>query len=161
MAWLCTLRYVSLLYVFSIGIFSDKHAVDYLPVYYQAVKLASTIRSGVYMLGFSMFITPAAMVCGVSFMVFNRYLPQNYVGWILMVAGSGVLAVLGVDSSKAAIISAPIMVGMGVGMGWTMTQFPILASLPYSNNAHALSFFTFVRNLSQVSRPPLWMWSHR
>ncbi|KAI0083102.1 iron permease [Irpex rosettiformis] len=125
-------------------------AIYYLPVYYQAVKLASTIRSGVYMLGFSMFITPAAMVCGVSFMVFNRYLPQNYVGWVLMVAGSGVLAVLGVDSSKAAIISAPIMLGMGVGMGWTMTQFPILASLPYSNNAHALSFFTFVRNLSQT-----------
>lgn len=83
-------------------------------------------------------------------MALNRYLPQNYVGWVLMVAGSGVLAVLNVDSSKAAYICAPIMIGMGMGIGWMMTQFPILASLPYSNNAHALSFFTFVRNISQV-----------
>lgn len=124
---------------------------DNIPVYLQAVKLTSTIRSGIFILGYSMLITPAALFCGVSVVVFKRYLPQNYIGWILMTAGSGVLAVLDVDSSKAASICAPFMVGMGIGMGWTMTQFPILASLPYSNNAHAFAFFTFVRSLSQVS----------
>ncbi|KAI0799693.1 iron permease [Irpex lacteus] len=121
-----------------------------IPVYLQAVKLTSTIRSGIFILGYSMLITPAALFCGVSVVVFKRYLPQNYIGWVLMTAGSGVLAVLDVDSSKAASICAPFMVGMGIGMGWTMTQFPILASLPYSNNAHAFAFFTFVRSLSQT-----------
>jgi hypothetical protein len=129
---------------------SNIHFEDYLPVYFQAVKLTSTIRSGVYTLGVSMFITPAAMVCGVSIVAFKRYLPQNYIGWIFMIAGCGILAILDVNSNKATIISTQIMLGMGIGMGWTMTQFPILVSLPFSNNAYAFSFFTFVRSLSQV-----------
>ena len=70
-----------------------------------------------------------------------------------MVAGSGALAALNVDSSKAASIALPVIVGMGIGMGWNMTMFPILASSPQENSAHALSFFTFVRNISQVSLP--------
>jgi hypothetical protein len=102
------------------------------------------------MLGFAMFITPAAMVCSVSIMAFKRYLPQNYIGWIFMIAGCGVLAILDVNSNKATIISTQIMLGMGIGMGWTMTQFPILVSLLFSNNAYAFSFFIFVHNLSQV-----------
>ncbi|KAI0682177.1 iron permease [Cytidiella melzeri] len=126
-------------------------ALYYLPVYMQAVKLTSPTRAGVYLLGYAMFITPAAMVCGVSIMVMNRYLPQNYIGWVLIVAGCGVFAILDVNSSKATIVCVQFLLGMGIGMGWTMTQFPILASLPsYANNAHALSFFTFVRNLSQT-----------
>jgi hypothetical protein len=109
------------------------------------------------MLGLTMFITPAAMVCGLSFMIFRRYMPQHYIGWTFMTAGCGILAVLNINSNKATIISTPIMLGMSIGMGWTMTKFPILAPLPYSNNAHALAFFTFLRNLSQVRSCPTFL----
>ncbi len=129
-------------------------------MFYQAVKLTSTVRSGVYFLGLSMFITPTAFVSGISIMLSKRYLPQNYLGWIFMVSGAGILAILGVNSSKAACICAPIVVAMGLGIGWNMTMFPILASLPYSNNAHALSFLTFVRNLSQVNYVSLILCRH-
>ncbi|KAI0057930.1 hypothetical protein BV25DRAFT_1994673 [Artomyces pyxidatus] len=38
---------------------------------------------------------------------------------------------------------------VGMGMIWIATQFPILAPLPFSNNARALAFFTFVRCFAQ------------
>ncbi|KAI0799685.1 iron permease [Irpex lacteus] len=124
--------------------------IYYLPVYMQAVQLTSPVRAGVYYLGFTMFITPAAMVCGVSVKLSKRYLLQNWLGWAFITAGCGVLAVLKVDSNKATIVTTQILLGVGIGFGWTMTMFPILAGLPYSNNAHALAFFIFIRNLSQT-----------
>jgi hypothetical protein len=129
---------------------SADNGTDYLPVYFQAVKLASPIQSGVNMLGLTLSITPAAMVCGISFLLFKKYMPQQYIGWIFMPAGCGILTVLNVNSSNAVVISSPILLGMGIGICWTMTKYPILAPLQYSNNAHALAFLAFVRSLSQV-----------
>jgi hypothetical protein len=99
----------------------------------------------------AMFITPASIGCGVTVQVFRIYRPQNYIGWALVIAGFGVLSILDVSSSRAQYICCQILVGVGLGVVWISTQFPILAPLPYSNNAHALAFFTFVRSLSQVS----------
>ncbi len=82
--------------------------------------------------------------------VWRCYRPQNYVGWELIIAGFGVLTILDVNSDKMRYICCQIVIGMGLGIVWISTQFPILAPLPFSNNAHALSFFTFVRSLSQV-----------
>ncbi|KAI0341086.1 iron permease [Trametopsis cervina] len=122
----------------------------YLPVYFQAVKGASPIRSGVELLGLTMFVTPAAMVCGATVQICRVYRPQNYLGWALTIAGFGILSILDVSSSKAQYICCQIVIGIGLGIVWISTQFPILAPLPFSNNAQALAFFTFVRSFSQT-----------
>ena len=73
-------------------------------------------------------------------------------GWILITVGFGVLSLLDEKSSRAMYIGCQIPVAVGLGLVWVGTQFPILAPLPFSNSAHALSFFTFVRCFAQVSR---------
>ncbi|KAI0692615.1 hypothetical protein BC835DRAFT_1356567 [Cytidiella melzeri] len=98
----------------------------------------------------AMFITPAAMVCGVTVEVFRVYRPQNYIGWALIVTGFGILSLIDISSSRAQYIGCQLVLGLGLGIVWISTQFPILAPLPFSNNAHALAFFTFVRSLSQT-----------
>lgn len=64
--------------------------------------------------------------------------------------GFGLLSTLEVDSSKGKYIGYQVITGIGLGIIWIGTQFPILAPLPFSNNAHALAFFTFVRCFAQV-----------
>jgi hypothetical protein len=66
-------------------------------------------------------------------------------------AGFGLFPLLDKDSPKSMYIGFQAVLGTGLGIIWISTQFPILAPLPFSNNAHALAFFTFVRCFSQVN----------
>ncbi|KAI0327034.1 iron permease [Cubamyces sp. BRFM 1775] len=123
--------------------------VYYLPVYFQASKGASAIGSGVDLLPLAFTIPAFAIATGLSAEIFRRYRPQNYMGWAIILAGFGILTILDKDSSRAAYIGAQIPLGVGLGIIWISTQFPILAPLPVSNSAHALAFFTFLRSFAQ------------
>ncbi|CDO75244.1 hypothetical protein BN946_scf184633.g3 [Trametes cinnabarina] len=122
---------------------------DYLPVYLQASKDASALHSGVDMFGLSFSIPLFAIFTGVSIEVFNIYRPQNYVGWICTVVGFVLLSLLTPKSGAAEYIGFQIPLGVGVGILWLGTQYPVLAPLPVSDNAYALAFFVFVRNFAQ------------
>lgn len=56
-----------------------------------------------------------------------------------------------VNSPKRDWIGFQIVVSVGMGILYAAPQFPILASLPTSKTAHALSFFTFVRPARSLS----------
>ncbi|KAI0353765.1 iron permease [Trametes cingulata] len=120
-------------------------ALYYLPVYFQASQGASAIRSGVDMILFCITIPLFAVVGGLSVQVINRYRPQNYVGWSLMIVGFGLFSLLDENTSRAMYIGLQVPLAVGLGIMWVATQFPILAPLPFSNSAHALAFFTFFR----------------
>ncbi|KAI1785125.1 iron permease [Ganoderma leucocontextum] len=123
--------------------------IYYLPVYFQASLGASAIRSSVYGFALSLTISPFGILTGLSVQIVNRYRPQNYIGWMFIIVGFGVLSILDEHSSRAAYIGSQIPLAVGLGMVWISTQFPILAPLPFSNSAHALSFFTFIRCFAQ------------
>ncbi|KAI0046881.1 iron permease [Auriscalpium vulgare] len=124
-------------------------AIYYLPVYFQACMGASAVGSGVDMFGLSFTVPAFAIACGLSVQIVDRYRPQNYVRWVLIVIGFGVLSLLDENSSRSQYIGYQIPVAAGLGIVWISTQFSILAPLPFSNNAHALAFFTFVRCFAQ------------
>ena len=123
---------------------------DYLPVYFQASLGVSAIRSSVYGFALALTIPPFGILTGLSVQIINRYRPQNYFGWMFIIVGFGVLSTLDEHSSRAAYIGSQIPLAVGLGIVWISTQFPILAPLPFSNSAHALSFFTFIRCFAQV-----------
>ncbi|TBU29672.1 iron permease [Dichomitus squalens] len=123
--------------------------VYYLPVYIQASKDASALHSGIDMLGLSFTIPAFAIFTGISVEIFNKYRPQNYVGWAFTIVGFGLLTMLDPTSDAKMFIGFQIPLGVGLGILWISTQFPILAPLPYSNSAYALAFWIFVRNFAQ------------
>ncbi|KAI0681778.1 hypothetical protein BC835DRAFT_1531376 [Cytidiella melzeri] len=94
---------------------------DYLPVYMQAVKLASPVRSGVYFLGYCMLITPAAMISGVSFIALNRYLPP----WASLYIGGSILQNLLTSKLPASYIAS-----LPSGISFAYSAIPTLGTLP-------------------------------
>ncbi|KAI0656186.1 iron permease [Cubamyces menziesii] len=124
-------------------------AVYYLPIYLQASKDAGALHSGIEMFGLSFSIPMFAIITGISVEIFNKYRPQNYVGWILTVAGFVLLSLLTPKSGAAEYIGFQIPLGAGLGILWIGTQYPILAPLPFANSAYALAFFIFVRSFAQ------------
>ena len=133
---------------------------DYIPIYFQATQLASAIGSGVDMLPVVVLIPVAAVITGTSVQKLGRYRPQNWTGWVFMIVGFGLLSILTENSSRAAYVGLQIPAAIGVGIIWISTPFAILAPLPFSNSAHALSFFIFTRQFAQVrsftNAPRMW-----
>ena len=64
----------------------------------------------------------------------------------------GVLSTLRADNPSIRVIGYPIILGVGCGIQYAATYFPVLAPLPISQNAHALAFFSFCRSFAAVSK---------
>ncbi|GJE93488.1 MFS general substrate transporter [Phanerochaete sordida] len=124
--------------------------IYYLPVYFQAVLGASPIRSGVDMLATALLIAPFAFVAGVLVQVMKKYRPANLLGWVLTIAGFGVLSLLRADEPVARWVGYQILAAVGTGMIFAATIFPVLSPLPVSRTAPALAFFAFVRAFAQT-----------
>ena len=123
---------------------------DYLPVYFQAVKDASPIGSGVDLFGVSQTTMPFGVISGISIAKSGRYRPQLWFAWVMCVVGSALLSSLNVDSSRSQYIGYQIFMGIGMGILMTSTVFPVLSPIPVKLNANALGFYMFFRYLSQV-----------
>ncbi|KAG8861715.1 hypothetical protein FRB96_002673 [Tulasnella sp. 330] len=122
--------------------------IFYLPVYFQAVKLQSPIRSGVTTLGVASLNAPGALMLGASITRFKRYRPQNAISWMVFMVGLGLLSLLRADSAKSSYIGYQILVGMGMGAIYIAPTFPVLAAVPTTDSAQALALFMFIRNFS-------------
>ncbi|KAJ3810408.1 iron permease [Lentinula lateritia] len=125
-------------------------ALFYLPVYFQACKDASPLHSGINMLPYSFSIAPFAIVAGATATAMNIYQPQNIIAWCFVIIGMGLQTTLTENSAVHEWVGFQIVAGIGFGLLFTATTFPILAPLPVEHNASALAFFIFVRSLFQA-----------
>ncbi|PPR05628.1 hypothetical protein CVT26_009350 [Gymnopilus dilepis] len=118
----------------------------YIPVYFQACKGHSPIRSGVDLLPYSFSVAPAAIFIGATTSVFQRYRIQNILSWCFVLVGLGLQTTLHVSSAVRNWVGFEFIAGIGFGMLYVVTTFPILAPLPVSDNGSALGLFIFIRS---------------
>ncbi|KAH9846451.1 iron permease [Lenzites betulinus] len=128
---------------------SSVSTLYYIPVYLQAAAGAAQFRANVDILVLATLVPVAAIVTGVSINIHDRYLPHNYIGWVVIIVGFGVLSTLDEGSSRPAYLASQIPIAMGTGIVYISTQFAVLAPLPDSEVTHALAFFTFTRVVAQ------------
>lgn len=90
--------------------------LDYLPVYFQAVKGASPIQSGVDVLLFALMIAVSALASGIIVQKQKKYIPVNVAGWMLMVVGFGVLSLMKADSTQSQWLGYQVLCAVGIGL---------------------------------------------
>jgi EmrB/QacA subfamily drug resistance transporter len=122
----------------------------YIPVYFQACRDASPIRSSVEMFGVTFVVGPMVVIGGVSASILKKYRPQMWFGWILAVIGAGAFSTVGANTPLSQAIGLPAIGSSGSGFLLALTYFPVLSPLPVSENAHALALFAFLRAFASV-----------
>lgn len=90
--------------------------VDYMPVFFQACKGASPVRSSVETLPIALVMAPFAMFSGIVIKVTRTYRPVNLLGWILSIVGFVVLTLLRPDSSTAQWVGFQFLMSTGNGI---------------------------------------------
>ncbi|RPD77150.1 MFS general substrate transporter [Lentinus tigrinus ALCF2SS1-7] len=123
--------------------------IYYMTVYFQGCKDASPIHAGVLALGFAA-ISPTSILSGIAVAKMHRYRPQLWIGWCLAMVGFGIASTLQATDSPGRAVGFEVVLGVGIGCGFTTVMFPVLAPLPAASNAHALAFFQFVRSFAGV-----------
>ena len=91
------------------------------------------------------------MLTGLSVSKTGAYRPQLYVGWALAIPALVLIGLAGVHTPVGNIIGYEFLAGIGFGMIFSATYFPVLAPLPVTTIAPALAFFAFLRQFGQVS----------
>ncbi|KAJ6471758.1 MFS general substrate transporter [Mycena vitilis] len=124
-------------------------SVGCAPTWFQAVRGASPIFSGVLFLPIAVTISPSAIFQGILVAKTGRYRMIILTGWCFMLLGMGLLISMKVGTPIWAIVIFQLIQGFGMGVLYA-TIFAVQAPLPVSQNASAIALLTFCRTFSQA-----------
>ncbi|KAK5124220.1 hypothetical protein LTR85_001923 [Meristemomyces frigidus] len=123
----------------------------YLPLYFQAIRGATPILSGVYLLPTALALATTSIGTGVFIKKKGMYLPPIYFGFFMMTLGYGLFVDFDAHSSWAKLIIFQIIAGFGIG---PIFQAPIIALQAHINPRDigtATATLGFVRQLATSS----------
>ena len=119
----------------------------YLPLYFQSVKQASPLRSGILIA--PMMVTEAAVdvLVGILIHQTGRYREIIWAGATVMTLGTGLYINFRTDTSAARIIGFEIIAGIGTAMLFQAPMIAIQNTVSQADTATATSTLEFIRNL--------------
>ena len=91
-----------------------------------------------------------ALGTGVSIAKTKRYRPQLWIAWCIQLITTGLFSTIDGSTSLSKPLGFVAFFGAANGVLQAAPIFPILAPVPVESSAQALSFFMFLRFLSQV-----------
>jgi MFS family permease len=101
----------------------------YLPLFFQAVFLQTSIQSAISTLPFCVVFVGFSAISGVIVNRLRRYRLVLMVGWVLMTTFLGLLCIVRRDTVKAEAYTLQVFAGIGVGTVLTVTAIPTQASV--------------------------------
>lgn len=126
-------------------------ATYYLPLYYQAVRGAGPILSGVYLLAFAFSLSVTSALTGVFMKKTGAYLPAILFGFTVLTLGYGLFTDIDAHSSWTKIILYQIVAGIGVGPNFQSPLIALQAHVHPRDIATATATFGFTRNLATAT----------
>ncbi|KAI0023827.1 major facilitator superfamily MFS_1 [Xylariomycetidae sp. FL0641] len=122
----------------------------FLPIYFQALKMASPLMSGVYFLPFALALLPVGGTAAWFLSRTGQYKVLHWAGFALLAVGVGLFSILQEDSSRGEWIGFQVIAAAGASLIFTASLPSTLAGLPEGDVATATSTFAFVRAFGLV-----------
>lgn len=119
----------------------------YLPLYFQSVKEASPLHSGVLILPLIFSESLIAIAAGVFIHQTGRYIELIWVGVTLLTIGNGLYVHLNATLSIGSIIAFEIVAGLGTGLLFDPPLIALQALVSQEDTATATATLGFVRNV--------------
>jgi hypothetical protein len=118
--------------------------VYFLPLYFQAIKGASAVKSGIMNLPLILSLVIMSMLVGVSITKIGYYTPFVIAGSILLSIGSGLVSTFTTSTPSSHWIGYQILFGFGMGMSMQQTLVAVQTVLPKADipTGTALAMFS-------------------
>ncbi|KAH7024902.1 major facilitator superfamily domain-containing protein [Microdochium trichocladiopsis] len=125
-------------------------AIYFLPVYFQAVLLAGSTQSGVWLLPTVLVEVPLAVVGGALVTKTGRYKPLHLFAFGVMTLGFGLFARFDRWTSTAEWVIVQMLPAFGVGFMMSTNLPAVQADLPEEQVAAATAAFSFMRAYGSI-----------
>jgi MFS family permease len=120
----------------------------YLPLFFQSVRQASPLRSGLLLLPLMITAASVDILAGILIHRTGRYREIIWIGAILNTLGAGLYVRLWTDSSLAEIVIFQIIGGAGVAISFQAPLIAIHSNVKQSDVASATAALGFATNLA-------------
>ncbi|KAF2194448.1 putative MFS transporter [Zopfia rhizophila CBS 207.26] len=120
----------------------------YLPLYFQSVKGASPLHSGLLILPITLTQALVGMATSVIVHQTGRYLEPIWIGVVLLTIGNGLYINLDTASSIGEIIGFEIVAAFGAGLLFQPPLIALQALVSPEDTATATATLGFIRNLA-------------
>jgi hypothetical protein len=104
--------------------------VYFIPIWFQAIKGVTAVKSGIMNLPLIMGLVVLSLVAGISVTLLGYYTPFMYTSSVLMSIGGGLLTTFATNTGHAKWISYQFIYGAGVGLGMQQTLMVVQTVLP-------------------------------
>lgn len=121
--------------------------IYYLPIWFQAVKGASAVKSGIMNLPMVLTLVIVSIVAGISVTVIGYYAPFMIGSSVLTAIGVGLMYTFQADSNHSAWIGYQAITGIGIGMGMQQPLIAVQTILDISQIPIGTSVIIFVQTL--------------
>ncbi|KAI4862472.1 MFS general substrate transporter [Hypoxylon rubiginosum] len=120
----------------------------YLPLYFQSVKQASPVESGVLILPLIISCAIVDILGGVFMHQIGRYRELIWAGTVLLTLGTGLYIMFGTDTDLGTIIGFQIIFGVGMALLFQTPMMALQNSVSQAETATATATLGFLRNLA-------------
>jgi len=131
----------------SFGLFG---AIAFIPLYAQSVVGFSATNSGLVLAPMSAGIIVSSAIAGQIISRTGKYKASAIIGMVIAVAGMYLFSQLSVDTSKTALVSDMIILGLGIGVSFPIYTIVVQSSFDRSKLGIATSTIQLFRSIGST-----------
>ncbi len=121
--------------------------IYFLPIWFQAVKGASAVNSGLMNLPMLISVVVLSLVAGALVTIFGYYAPFMILSTILMSVGFGLLSTFRPDTDRPVWMGYQIIAGAGIGLGMQQPLMAVQTVLDISDVPTGTAVIIFLQTL--------------